>query len=83
MSLIKLNKDNRIKESWWDKKSIKRLEVILFKCRKHYNTLYNTISVLKSHNLPIDEKIENLYLSWVHRSAQLDNIIYHKKLKNK
>jgi hypothetical protein len=81
MSLIKLNAENRIKESWWDKKSIKRLDIILFKSRKNYNTLSNTIDILKSYNLPIDENIEKLYNSWIYRSAQLDNIIYHKKLK--
>lgn len=79
MSLVKLDSKNEIRESWWNRKSIKRLETILIKCRRNYNILHNTIHILKSHNLPIDESIENLYDSWVLRAALLDNIIFRRK----
>jgi hypothetical protein len=79
MSLINLNDNGIIKESWHSKKSTKRLEIILFKCRRNYNTLYNTMLVLKIHNLPI-ENVEILYEKWVHKAAMLDNIVYRRSL---
>lgn len=79
MSIIKLNSDGIIRESWHSKKSTKRLIVILNKCRRNYGILRNTIDVLKSYNVPIED-IETLYEKYVHKAAMLDNIIYRRSL---
>lgn len=73
MSLIRLDRPE-----WINKKSTKRLKIILRKCRINYNRLYNTMEVLKSYNLPIDKSVDNLYEAYLLKAATLDNIIFRR-----
>lgn len=73
MSLVKLDR-----EDWVNKKSTKRLKIILRKCRINYNRLYASMELLKSYNLPADKNIYNLYNEYLLKAATLDNIIFRR-----
>jgi len=74
MSLIKL-----YREDWVNKKSTKRLKIISRKCKINSNNLYNTMNLLKSFNLSINKEIENLYIEYICKCAELDNIIFSRE----
>jgi len=73
MSLVKLHR-----QEWADKKSTKRLKIILNKCRRNYNELYRVIHLCKSYDLPT-EKVDALYEAWVLKAAKLENIIFRRE----
>jgi len=78
MSLIKLDKNGDLRESWWQKKSKKRLKMILLKLNLHRYKLQNTIYFLSGigrSTKELKEKRSKLDIL----SSDLDFIINHIK----
>lgn len=77
MSLIKKDSNNNIKKSWLEKKSEKRLRVILKKLRINQNKLSNISRDLYSYGLDYKDVFKK-YQFYLLASAQLDNYITRK-----
>ena len=55
MSLVKLNKNGRIRESWAEKRTTKRLKIILKKVSSNRSKLFDMWWDLKYYNLETTE----------------------------
>jgi len=77
MSLIKKDIENNIKQSWLEKKSEKRLRVVLKKLRINQNKLRNIYCDLYSYDLDYKDVFKK-YQFYLLLSAQLDNYISRK-----
>lgn len=77
MSLIKKDESNNIKNSWLEKKSQKRLKIILKKCRINKNKTRQLYCDLYSYGLEHIEVFKK-YQFYLLVSAQLDNFINRK-----
>jgi hypothetical protein len=55
MSLVKLDKNGRVKESWAEKKTTKRLKIILKKVSSNRSKLFDMWWDLKYYNLDTTE----------------------------
>lgn len=77
MSLIKKDIENNIKQSWLEKKSEKRLRVVLKKLRINQNKLRNIYCDLYSYGLDYKDVFKK-YQFYLLVSAQLDNYINRK-----
>lgn len=76
MSLVKVDSENKIKESWLKKKKLKRLRTVLKKCRNNYVIINMVMRDLKSVGLQAEaDNLIKMRDLWVYKSAQLDNII--------
>lgn len=73
MSLARLDR-----KGWAEKKSTRRLKVILKKCRENYVKLHGISITLHQYNLPVEEVL-TLYHSYVLKAATLDNIIKRRR----
>lgn len=81
MSLVKLDSLGDARETWYEKKSLKRLKVILKKCKINLNNLEQSLKTLKSHNLPTKE-VKELYSKWYIKVLAVDIIVYHYESKS-
>jgi len=79
MSLIKVDENGYLKESWADKKSIKRLKTILEKGRLRYQELKYIMNRLKMFNIEIEDDLGYKYMKMVQSCAQLSVYIDRKK----
>ena len=77
MSLIKKDIENNIKQSWLEKKSEKRLRVVLKKLRINQNKLRKLYCELYSYGLEYKDVFKK-YQFYLLTSAQLDNYITRK-----
>lgn len=79
MSLIKTDKEGRLKYSWYKNKSEYRLKIILEKSRNFALRLLKLSSDLNS--IGMEKEAIRVNLKWtkvVYKNAQLDNIITRK-----
>ena len=79
MSLIKVYENGYLKESWADKKSIKRLKTILEKGRLRYQELKYIMTRLKMFNIEIEDDLGSRYMKMIQNCAQLSVYINRKE----
>lgn len=78
MSVIKLCKNGDLRESWWRKKSKKRLKILLFKLNLHRYKIQNSIYFLDSIGHSTKELKEKM-VKYNILSADLEFLINHNK----
>ena len=80
MSLVKLDKNGRIRESWAEKKTTKRLKIILEKVRKNQSRLFKLERDLKQYGFEAT-KIHTEWGRFLLLGSALHNIII-RRLRN-
>jgi len=79
MSLIKVDEKGYLKHSWANRKSIKRLKIILEKGRLRYEELKYIMTRLKMFNIEIEDGLGSRYAKMVQNCAQLSSYINRKE----
>jgi hypothetical protein len=80
MSLVKLDKDGRIKESCAEKKTTKRLKIILKKVSSNKSKLFDMWWDLKYYNLDVTE-VKRMWEKFLLLESMLNKVI-NKRLQN-
>jgi len=74
MSLVKLDKNGRIRESWAEKKTTKRLKIILKKVSSNKNKLFDMWWDLKYYNLETTE-VKRMWEKFLLLESMLSRIV--------
>lgn len=74
MSLVKLDKNGRIRESWAEKKTTKRLKIILKKVRRNKYKLLDMWYDLKYYNLDTIQ-VEIMWRKYLLLEVMLNTVI--------
>lgn len=80
MSLIKYNKDGKIRLSWADKKTKKRLKIILEKSQRNSTKMWNTIKYFNSLGLEVPKELEDRFYSDYKKHISLIAYISNRNL---
>lgn len=81
MSLVKLDKNGRIRESWAEKKTTKRLKIILEKVRSNKYKLLDMWYDLKYYNLDTIQ-VEIMWRKYLLLEVMLNTVIRKRDENN-